>query len=222
MFGGLLVGGLLGSLFSGGGRAMGGGGPGLLDLLLIGGAIFLVVRFLRSRRAATATGPAMARTYETEPLRPAPEKDMAAGGWTNLGATPAAATAGPEVPEGFDVNDFLTGAKTLFTRLQRSWSARDLADISAFATPAFMEDVRKQAAADPNPETTDVLLVDVKLLEVRKQGAVTVASAYFDTLLREDPKAERPEQVREVWHFTRRDDIPGDTWRLDAIQQMEG
>ena len=89
-------------------------------------------------------------------------------------------------------------------------------------TYKVMEDVKKQAAEDPNPSPTDVLLVDAKLLEVRKQGAVTIASAYFDTLLREDPKADRPEQVREIWHFTRHDDIPGDTWRLDAIQQMEG
>jgi len=224
MLGGLLVGGLVGSLFSGG-HGMGGGGVGLLDLILIGGGLFLLFKFLRSHRAATEAGPSLARTYEAEPREPSPSpmEDAARSGWANLGTSPtpgAAASAGPEIPAGFDVNDFLTGAKTLFARLQRSWSARDLADIAAFATPAFMEDVRKQAAEDPTPTPTDVLLVDAKLLEVRKQGQVTIASAYFDTLLREDPKAGQPEQVREVWHFVRREDTPGDTWRLDAIQQL--
>lgn len=221
MLGGLLVGGLVGSMLFGGGHGY--GGPGIMDMLLIGGGLFLLFKFLRSRRTAPASGPAMARTYGAEPPRPAmtPVQEAAAGGWSNLGASQTAAPAGPEVPAGFDADDFLAGAKALFARLQRSWSARDLNDIAAFATPVFMEDVRKQAAADPNPAPTDVLLVDARLLEVRKQGTTTIASAYFDTLLREDPKAEKPEQVREVWHFVRRDDVPGDNWRLDAIQQLD-
>ncbi|WP_300160250.1 TIM44-like domain-containing protein [Solidesulfovibrio sp.] len=222
MLGGLLVGGLVGSMLFGGGHGGGWGGPSLLDIVLIGGGLFLLFRFLSARRAATQSGPTMARTYQAEPVREVPPmRDAAAGGWSNLGAAPQA-PSGPQIPPGFDTDDFLAGAKTLFTRLQRSWSARDLKDIEAFSTPAFMEDVRKQAAEDPTPTPTDVLLVDARLLEVRKQGSVTIASAYFDTLLREDLKASQPEQVREVWHFTRRDDAPGDTWRLDAIQQLDG
>lgn len=225
MLGGLLVGGLLGSMLFGGGHAGGYGGPGLLDLLLIGGGLFLLFRFLARRRMAAQSGPSMARTYEAEPMR-----EAAGSGWANLGAASSGAQAqdasqaasGPNVPPGFDAEDFLSGAKTLFGRLQRSWSARDINDIATFATPAFMEDVRRQAAEDPNPEPTDVLLVDAKLLEVRQMGETTIASAYFDTLMREDPKAGQPEQVREIWHFVRRDSVPGDNWRLDAIQQMEG
>lgn len=216
MFGGLLVGGLLGSMLFGGGHGV--GGPGLLDMLLIGGGLFLLFRFLRARSTATAGGPAMSRTAESGPLGQA--RQAAAGGWSNLGAAQAR-PAGSDVPPGFDAGDFLAGAKTLFARLQRSWSSRDLADIEAFATPAFMADVRAQAAADPTPTPTDVLLVDAKLLEVRRQGGTAIASAYFDTLLREDPRAERPEQVREVWHFVRREDVPGDAWKLDAIQQLD-
>ncbi len=218
MLGGLLVGGLLGSMLFGGGGAHMGGGPGLLDLLLIGGGLYLLFRFLRGRRTATATGPTMARTYNVEPQQPT----AAGSGWDSLSSAPAQPQAGPATPAGFDTADFLSGAKTLYSRLQRSWSARDLNDIAAFSTPAFMEDVRRQAAEDPNPTPTDVLLVDAKLLEVRQQGPLTIASAYFDTLLREDPKADRPQQAREVWHFVRREDTPHDTWRLDAIQQLEG
>lgn len=229
MFGGLLVGGLLGSMLFCGGH--GGGGPGLLDMLLIGGGLFLLFKFLRARRTASDSGPGVgqptARSYVGDPLGQA--RQAAAGGWSNLGADPSGpagpagttGTAGPSVPPGFDAEDFLAGAKTLFARLQSSWSSRNLADIEAFATPAFMADVRKQAAQDPTPTPTDVLLVDAKLLEVRSQGGTTIASAYFDTLLREDPKADRPEQVREVWHFVRRENVPGDAWKLDAIQQMD-
>jgi predicted lipid-binding transport protein (Tim44 family) len=217
MLGGLLAGGLIGSMLFGGGHGAGGsGGMGLLDLLLIGGGLFLLFRLFNARRrTATPSGPTMERTYEAQPRR-----EAAGSGWSNLGAAPAEPQT-PQTPPGFDAEDFLTGAKTLFARLQRSWSARDINDIAAFATPAFMEDVRRQAAEDPNPTPTDVLLVDAKLLEVRQVGDATIASAYFDTLLREDPKAGQPEQVREIWHFVRRSNVPGDTWRLDAIQQLE-
>lgn len=237
MFGGLLVGGLLGSMLFGGGHGGGWGGPGLLDIILIGGGLFLLFRFLSARRAATQSGPNTSRTYGADPARNvSPLREAAGDGWANLGAAPQPsagagwselettpqAAAGPQIPPGFDAADFLAGAKVLFTRLQRSWSARDLKDIEAFATPAFMVDVRKQAAEDPTPTPTDVLLVDAKLLEVRGQNGLTVASAYFDTLLREDPKAGQPEQVREVWHFVRREDQSGDAWKLDAIQQLDG
>ncbi|WP_148208364.1 Tim44 domain-containing protein [Solidesulfovibrio magneticus] len=222
MLGGLLVGGLVGSMLFGGGH--GWGGPSLLDMLLIGGGLFLLFRFMRSRRTATAQGPSfgqpMSRSYEAEPQSQA--QQAAAGGWNNLGAAAqATAPAGPDLPPGFDAADFLAGAKALFARMQQSWSKRDLADIEAFATPAFMADVRKQAAEDPTPAPTDVLLVDAKLLEVRSQGGATIASAYFDVLMREDPKAGQPEQVREVWHFTRKETVPGDAWKLDAIQQLD-
>ncbi|MEK6710253.1 MAG: Tim44 domain-containing protein [Nitrospinota bacterium] len=56
--GGLLLGGLLGSMLFGGmglGRGIG-GGIGLLEILLIGGAIFLLMRMLASRRREAPAG----------------------------------------------------------------------------------------------------------------------------------------------------------------------
>ncbi len=51
MLGGLLMGGLIGSLLFGGMHSW--GGPGLLDILIIGGLLFFLFRFLKARRMAT-------------------------------------------------------------------------------------------------------------------------------------------------------------------------
>ncbi|MCK7503809.1 MAG: hypothetical protein MZV70_06640 [Desulfobacterales bacterium] len=59
MLGGMLMGGLIGSLLFGGGHAW--GGPGLIDIALIGGGLFLLFRFLRSRREAPPRPPAAGR-----------------------------------------------------------------------------------------------------------------------------------------------------------------
>ena len=81
MLGGLVMGGLVGSLIFGGGRAL--GGPGLLDLLIIGGGLFLLYRFIRARRMATAT-PVVAgsMSFDRGPSH----------GWGESGYAPAAET----------------------------------------------------------------------------------------------------------------------------------
>ncbi len=57
MLGGLVMGGLIGSLLFGGGHGF--GGPGLMDILLLGGGLFLLMRYLRSRKtAAQSASPA--------------------------------------------------------------------------------------------------------------------------------------------------------------------
>lgn len=226
LFGGLLMGGLLGSLFFGGGHGF--GGPGLLDILLIGGGLYLLFRVLRSRRQAAAPTGGPSAYDGPAPSGPIPgfehlSRPAPAGraGPDSPDADDRSDPAGPVAPPGFDANEFLEGAKTLYVRLQDAWSARDLDDIAAFSSEALMRDIRDQAAADTDRHKTEVLLVNARLLEVRREGDRTRASVYFDVLLRETPTAQNPTQTREVWHFTRREDVSGDSWRLDGIQQLE-
>lgn len=224
IFGGLLAGTLLGSLFFGHPFA----GGGMLDLLLIGGAIFLIMKLMRGRRPATqAAGRSGGMGYggagpDAGPSMRTGGASRAEQGWSNLGASPRPdERPGIDVPPGFDEAEFLEGAKALFNRMQTSWDARDLDDIRQFTTDAVYDEVRSQAAADPQPSTTEVLMVDGRLLEVRTEGAATLATVFFDAYMREEAVASRSEQVREVWHFRREDGVAGGTWRLDGIQQLE-
>lgn len=230
MMGGLLAGTLLGSLLFGGAGGMGGGGMGgFMDILIIGLLIFVGIklysRFKASRSAQTATagGPAFGRMQapEQEPMaRQDNNSGMSWGNLQNQSASASAAAPSPAVPEGFDSEDFLRGAKMAYTRLQAAWDKRDAADIANFARPAVLEEVQKQIEAEPTPSKTELLLVNAQLLEVKNEGTEQNAMVFFDVLLREDPAQTTPTQVREIWHFTR--PLSGeDSWKLEGIQQVE-
>lgn len=225
LFGGLLAGTLIGSLLSGQGFA---GGGGFMDILIFGLLIYLGLKLFaafRNRRQAepAAAGPGYANRelqHGTPDNGMSQRSDM---GWDALrdGREGAAAASGPapSVPEGFDTEEFLRGAKMAYTRLQQSWDRRDMADIAQFTTPAVQEALRRQMADDPAPSQTEILLVNAQLLEVAESGDGLRAQVYFDTLLRERPDQSTPNSAREIWHFLRQG--AAGNWKLDGIQQVE-
>lgn len=225
MFGGLLAGTLLGSLLFGGGF---GGGFGMFDLLLIGLGIFLLMRFLRNRRPRASmpgTGPGASSAqapYQGQDT----QFRSAQSAWDNLRSTPhnpMGQQHDPEVatPAGFDTDDFLKGAKAVYTRLQQSWDARDMDDIREFTTDAVYNEIKAQAEEDPTPSKTEILLINARLLEAKEEGDETRATVYYDVMMREDASMNSTEQVREVWHFVRDAKDTSGMWRLDGIQQLE-
>ncbi|MDR1126067.1 MAG: TIM44-like domain-containing protein [Deltaproteobacteria bacterium] len=225
-FGPLLAGSMLGALFFGGGFH----GFGMADVVIIMLGVFLLNRFIRSRRRAAelaAAGANGGASYHDA------HKVGADGGnaWDRLRGNPAFGRAetgprlpegaeGPEVPEGFDTREFLAGAKLMFTRMQEAWDQRDLEDIAEFTTAPVLEEITRQAGEDPTPSQTDILLVKASLLEVGRDGsakeAAETASVCFEVLMRERREQESFE-MREVWHFLREN---GGSWKLDGIQQI--
>ncbi|MCM0755350.1 Tim44-like domain-containing protein [Desulfovibrio aminophilus] len=223
MVGGLLMGGLIGSLLFGGGF---GGGFGLLEMLLVGVGIFMLMKFFRSRRAAREQAAPMGGERFAYASGPAAGHDVRdnADGWGSLRSGPsgqgAGVPTGPVMPEGVDEAEFIAGAKALFARLQASWDRRDLEDIRAFTTSGVFEEIARQAQEDPNPGTTDVLMVEARVVEVEREGSHTVMTVLFDALLREDQAAAMPGQTREVWRIRRDESSARPEWLLDGIQQL--
>lgn len=237
LFGGLLAGTLIGSLLSGHGFS----GGGFMDIIIIGLLIFLGLKLFarfRNRQAPAPAGagssafggrPDLTADSDSQPYlrdsRFGGQPGSQASGWDALrGSSGAAAAgaaddAGPDVPAGFAVDEFLRGAKMAYTRLQESWDRRDLDDIAQFATPAVMDELKAQMATDSAPGKTEILLVNAQLLGVEDEGDDQRAQVYFDVLMRERPDQTAPSSAREVWHFLRvgRDGA----WKLDGIQQVE-
>jgi predicted lipid-binding transport protein (Tim44 family) len=217
MLGGLLMGGLIGSLLFGGMHSW--GGPGLLDILIIGGLLFFLFRFLKARRMATqeagqasfSTGLGSQETWGS----PRP-------GYGSVQGVPIP-TAAEEVkiPQGFDQEDFMKGAKAVYTRLQNSWDKRDLEDIHHFTSKEVWEEINRQAQEDPKPSKTEILRVNARLLEVSSSNSHTVASVLFDVMMRESKEEDMAKEVREIWHFSKDDSDPQSFWVLEGIQQVE-
>lgn len=223
LFGGLLAGTFLGSLL--GGHGMGGGMlGGVFNLIILGLLVYFGVKLFRRFRDSRSSfddRPQQDRSYEA-PRDEAPRTQ--GGAWDSLRSEQPAQQAAEQtsevvLPADFDQDEFLRGAKAAYTRLQSSWDRRDLDDIANFATEDVMRELREQAKADPNPGKTEILLVNASVIEVRDEGDLRRVAVYFDVLMREDQRAARPEQVREVWHFVC-SRAEGDSWKLDGIQQL--
>lgn len=211
MLGGLLMGGLLGSMLFGGGFS----GPGLMDILLLATGGFLLFKFMKSRKAATANSAPYAFAGNVNTQKPS-----TGGGWAPQRFEEQRPLE-PAMPQGVDEQEFISGAKALYTRLQSSWDRRDLEDIRQFTSPEVHREIVRQATLDSSPGRTEILMVDARVLEVRTAGSETILSVLFDAMLREDNATERAEQVREVWHIRRDESSSSPQWTLEGIQQLE-
>lgn len=228
IFGGLLAGTLLGSLISGNGF---GGGGGFMDILLFAILAFVAWKLFqrfRSRpqpEAQPAGVPGNPFGQSQNPLQsPMQQSDLQGGVWDKLqnisqGQAPQAAETNADVPADFNTEEFLRGAKMAYNRMQQSWDRRDLEDISQFATPAVMRELKAQAAEDPNPSRTEIMQVNAQVVGAEPEGDNMRAQVYFDVLMREDLAAQAPTNVREIWHFLRIG--KNGNWKLDGIQQVD-
>jgi predicted lipid-binding transport protein (Tim44 family) len=211
------MGGLIGSLLFGGMHSW--GGPGLLDILIIGGLLFFLFRFLKARRMATQEA---GQTSFSTGLGSQETWGSANSGHGTVRGMPMSADAEEvKIPKDFDQEDFMKGARAVYTRLQSSWDKRDLEDIRQFASKEVWEEIRHQAQEDPNPSKTEILRVNARLLEVTSSNSHTVASVLFDVMLRESKEEDMAKEAREIWHFSKEGNDPKSFWVLEGIQQVE-
>jgi predicted lipid-binding transport protein (Tim44 family) len=135
----------------------------------------------------------------------------------------AAAAPGLVLPAGFDLNDFLDGARMLYARLQTAWAARDLDDLLPFATPEMLDLLRRQAEQDPTPSTVEVIMVTAVLRAFARRGEQEQAEVAFSAILQENPTGRNQGEkisVEETWQFVR-GPATGGGWRLAGIGQAQ-
>lgn len=234
MMGGLLGAGLFGMLFGSG--AFGGmsGGAGFLGLLLqlalIGGIIWLVMRVLRNRRAGAMGAPAMAGAAggmgpRTPPGAMARTMD-GDGPASPRGAGNPAASRALQITEA----DF-TAFENSLVGINKAWSQGDVAALRRLATPEmvnyFASDLRDLSARGWRNETRDVNLEAGDLSEAWAEDGIeyaTVAMRFSLVDVTRDSAGQVVEgdpQVRqtvtEIWTFARR---PREPWLLSAVQQV--
>ncbi len=240
MLGGLAIGGLLGSMFSGGGFH---GGINFFDILIFGGIAFLLFKMLAARKAS-AQRPAYSKTYDdkfqdassnySQYSNPNPPDQASSGFNTDIlfdknkkpgdSSSPNfqkdADFSTAIIPADFDSDAFLNGAKIAYRNLQKAWDARDLAEIRGLTTDKVFAEIQDQLRASTEENHTDILKINAEILEVREIGNEIEAVVLFDNIMRED-QASQSTQIREVWHFVKPNNRTQTKWLLDGIQQLE-
>lgn len=202
----------------------------LLMVALLAGAVYLIYRLLRGKRAGNDGAPfaggfggshplaqatpeigSRLQPQAFEPLMPAPSGVAL--------DKPAAAPAPWGVPADFDTAGFLRHAKSNFIRLQAAWDKADVNDIREFTTPEVFAEMKMQlqergAAAD----FTDVVAIDAELLGIETSAVDYLASVKFSGSMRSAPNAA-PEPFAEVWNLAK--PVSGNGgWLLAGIQQL--
>ena len=231
MLGGLLLGGLLGGLLFGGAFDH----IGLMDFVIFGLIAFLAYKFFAARRAARPAGAAAGmgmgapmpehavdNSYQRAAASVASHSSGSLGGSGNMGAARPALV----MPVGFKADEFLTGARRSYERLQQAWDKGELADIRELTTDKVFAEIQDQYRARQGENRTELKDVRAELLDIKEVDGQLEASVMFDTdMIEHDASAPlMPEstRVQEVWHFVRPKSSLRPTWFVDGIQQVTG
>lgn len=237
---GILIGGLLGMLFGYGFGGMAGAVGFLVQLLLIGGLIWLAMGFFRSRsQPATAGGPRASANVQEADFGQSYRRDAApqsGSGRTPSGFTlpriggGAAPASAPQMTDiSLDQSDLDTFEKRL-AEVQQAFADEDHAALRRLSTPEmvsfFSEELADYAKRGVRNEVTGVKLLQADIAEAWNEGAddyVTAAFCYesIDVLRDRATGAlvsgvEEPTETVELWTFVRRN---GGEWKLSAIQE---
>src|SRR5919108_1498464 len=228
---GFALGGLLGSMLFGGFGHGFGGGIGLLEILLIGGGLFLAFRFMSARRDAqpsyaTAGAPYAGGGY--------------AGGDVQDATAPEPSTVVSDLDRGlahirsmdptFDPGFVSDTARGLFGDVQRALTARDVSPVSARLTSRMYTELTTQCDRLRTARQTNRMeAIHVRRSEVTEawqesgQDFVTVylAGSLVDYTVDDTTAAlvdgsKTPQEFEEFWTFTRA--VGPNPWRLSAIQ----
>ncbi|WP_367065987.1 Tim44-like domain-containing protein [Oryzisolibacter sp. LB2S] len=193
-------------------------------------AVIGMVMRARNKPAATAAGGTPfafqgaggpAPTNVQAPRQYNPEKvgnDASARPWEQFSAAPqqggsmiGSALAGSQnwgIPEGFDVEGFLSAAKRNFTTLQAAWDRSDISTLRSMMTDEMVGEIRTQLSereaqrGGEQPNHTEVVILEAQLLGIEDLGDGYMASVEFSGMIREEPSAG-PSPFREVWNMTK-------------------
>jgi predicted lipid-binding transport protein (Tim44 family) len=199
-----------------GGNMMAGAFGNLLMLLLLGAAVFAIVRMLRNRTAqqrplqfagmprGAEPGPA----FSASPVSP-----------TNALVGSVSAVPAQAYPPGFDAEGFLRQAKVSYIRLQAANDAGDVRDIRDYTTPELYAELAMQIQErGASAQKTDVLTLNTEMLSVVEEEGRAIASVRFTGLVREE-EGKDALAIDETWHVVKESRDRKAPWLVAGIQQ---
>jgi predicted lipid-binding transport protein (Tim44 family) len=228
--GGLLGGMLFRGLGFGGGMGGGGGGIGLFEILLIGGIIYLIYRFVKKRNDTTGSYQ-NAETANYQTIEPssyqqptlayaAPQEDVATG-LNHI----------RQMDYTFDEQRFTDGVMDLFFKIQGAWMNRDLSPAATLLTTQMRQNLQSDIDTllrDHKINRLENIAVrSVQIIEAwQESGQDYITTLVYANLLdyTTDDAGQvisgsktDPVKFEEYWTVTR--PVGNNPWQLSAIDQ---
>ncbi|CBL45509.1 Hypothetical protein HDN1F_19260 [gamma proteobacterium HdN1] len=240
LLGGLLAGGLLGAM-------LGHGFQGLqfLDILIFALLGFVIFKLLRRRQQQRAT-PAMAgagggRFDVPEPANAPqerrtfdlgnPDEKVGAAAASAPAFSPSAAAAtdtlgwGNEtsvpfnLPAGFDMNSFLTGAREHYRTIQEAWNKGNLETLREYLAPELFDALSAERATLKGEQHTEVMFVDAELVRADQNATLAEVSLRFSGRYRDQTEGVE-DAITDVWHLERDLSKPDQPWLIVGIEEV--
>jgi predicted lipid-binding transport protein (Tim44 family) len=213
-----------------------GGGFGLLELLLIGGAVFFLFKWLRGRQASPAPAYAMGGGGSASAYG-------AGHGWPSGGGGATVVESPPSVSDldrglghirsmdpSFDPEGFSEWAKSVFVDVQGGIARRDMSAVQERLTPQQYGRLQAQCdqlrGARHTNRIEQVRVNRAQLSEAWQESGQDWATVYFAVSLVDYTVddgtgavvegSKSPVDIEEYWTFTR--PVGPKPWRLSAIQ----
>ncbi|MCI0992727.1 Tim44 domain-containing protein [Pseudomonas corrugata] len=208
---GIAAGGLLASMFMGGGFQ----GMQIFDILILAVIAFLVFRFVAARRrkqqeqyAPAGHAPMQRETFNQQP----------AGGSIFGGSAPVAARPVINAPAWFNERNFVEAARTHFHSLQQHWDANEMDKIAEFVTPQLLEFLKRERAdLGDGYQSTYIDNLQVQLDGVDDRADKTIATLTFSGVSK-DSRFDQGEAFSESWNMERAQG-ENQPWLVAGIRQ---
>ena len=205
---GLAAGGLLASMFMGGGFE----GMQFLDILIIGLIAFLAFRFIASRRKQQAQPAAAGGVPYQRDVTPQPN--------TIFGGSSAPSALKPVIkaPAWFNESSFIQAGREHFLSLQQHWDANEMDKLAEFTTPQLLAFLRQERASlGDGFQSTYIDDLDVQLDGLDDLADKTVATLTFSGT-EKTSRFDQGEAFSESWRMER---AQGDNqpWLIAGMRQ---
>lgn len=194
---GIAAGGLLASMFMGGGFQ----GMQIFDILIMAVIAFVIFRFIAARRRkqqaqfAPAGAPMQREVFEQKPA--------AMGSIFGGSAAPVAARPVINAPAWFNEQNFLEAARSHFQSLQQHWDANEMDKIAEFVTPQMLDFLKRERAdLGDGFQSTYIDNLQVQLDGVDDRADKTIATLTF-TGVSKTSRFDQGEVFSESWNMER-------------------
>jgi predicted lipid-binding transport protein (Tim44 family) len=233
LLGGLFLGGIFGMFMGHGFGGLGGMGSLLMQVILIGGLIWLAMKFLRPKQATAGGAFGMNQSQYEAPRQPQPQQNnYGNGGGLGIPGIGSKLRGGRNNnPDEIGTTDEdLAAFEQMLDNVQGAFAREDYASLRRYTTPEMVsylsEELADNATNGLKNEVSEVKFLQGDVAESWREGNkdyATVAMRYSSIDVTKERAtgrvvqgdAERATETTEHWTFVREN---GGEWKLSAIQ----
>ncbi|TCK60358.1 Tim44 domain-containing protein [Celerinatantimonas diazotrophica] len=218
-----MMGGLMGGLLAGGLFAwlLGSGafqGLQMMDVLILAVIAFIGFRILRGIMQAKAMNTAQSSANATQYRQNGQSFEGTTGGTAEPANRNDEDFVPFDLPQGFDISQFLEGARGHYNILQTAWNQNDLAKIREYMAPELYQVlVDERAKLGTEVLNNQILYVDASLVRAQQSAGAAQVSVHFRGKYSDTQNHEHP--IDEIWHLRRELDTVSSDWLIEGIEE---